>query len=418
MKASDQAIWVKGEVALHHITDKKTKWGNEHHGSLPTPRFQHASCVANGKLFIIGGTNGSDILNDFHVFNPLTFTWTEYVAHSSRNKVQDGGRARHTVTFMKDLNALFLFGGVCRSGIADQTLYVLDLSKDLSLRDGTFAWRKHSDQIGQEVPTPRFAHCAVAVCNHLYVFGGERLNKKLSRTMFMYDPIKKEWSRALQHQSAKSMAPPAGKDYRMLVIPEHRVNSGTRHLVVLGTNLKFIYLVPIEKGTGQPISWDSIGALGAIPGAIKSIANNQTLTPVRRQYAACVMNSSDPGRRRSGGRRSNQKNGNNEEECEIIIFGGIVHNPKSALTDDVHSLTIRVEEGKAEWISVTQRGRAVPSARIGHSFSFLEYKSPQTGLINRQLCMFGGTDSDGEWCSIVVFNYHQIFMTINLKYIY
>ena len=108
MKASDQAIWVKGEVALHHISDKKTKWGNEHHGSLPTPRFQHASCVANGKLFIIGGTNGSDILNDFHVFNPLTFTWTEYVAHPSRNKVQDGGRARHTVTFMKDLNALFL----------------------------------------------------------------------------------------------------------------------------------------------------------------------------------------------------------------------------------------------------------------------------------------------------------------------
>jgi len=113
------AVWVKGEVALHHLIDDDTNWSttnnkskhhkrhhkNHHHpkythGSLPSPRFQHASVQANGKLIIVGGSQGTEIFNDIHVFEPTTFRWTKYLEHDE-SQLQDQGRARHTVTFMK-----------------------------------------------------------------------------------------------------------------------------------------------------------------------------------------------------------------------------------------------------------------------------------------------------------------------------
>ena len=450
IKSSDQAVWVKGETALQHITGKKYKW------TLPSPRFQHASCVANEKLYVIGGTQGTAIfgkfnllsnpshitllarflhcsfvtpsaitstststlthtttsyviVDDFHVFDPITFTWTEFF-RSKNSRVRDGGRAQHTVTYMKADHALFLFGGICKAGIADNTLYMLDLKKDLirsnerlDANKNTFTWHEVKTSIGQEMPKPRFAHCAVSVCNKLFIFGGQRSGKKLSNTMFRYDPFTSEWSKSLQNQSAKSMAPPAGKDYRMLVIPAAHANVGARHVVVLGTNLNFIYVVPIEKETGHPISWDTLGAVGTIPGAMTS-ASGQALSPIRRQFAASIVSNvyDVDGKKKkkkkistsNTSKKSSNNNNDNINDCEIIIFGGIVHNPISALTDEIHSLTINVETGYAKWKELPQRGRSVPSARIGHTFSFVEYKSPQTGLTNHHMLMFGGTDSD------------------------
>ena len=409
IKSLDQAVWVKGETALQHITGKNSKW------KLPSPRFQHASVVANGKLMIIGGTQGTIIFDDFWVFDPIRFTWISYLK-SKHSSVTDGGRAQHTVTFMQATNKLYLFGGICTTGIANNTLYCMDLNKDLVLNkssatstststststtelNGTFTWHEIGIKMGQEQPKPRFSHCAICVCDRLFIFGGQRGGKKLSNTLFRYDPAasstnneieedaKGSWHKVLQDQSSKSMAPPPGKDYRMLVIPQSHENSGARHVVVLGTNLKFIYVIPIERETGHPISWDTLGATGNIPGAMVS-PSGQQLTPVRRQFAAAVIS-------KDMKIKKNRKGKKIQNECEIIIFGGIVHNPVSSLTDDIHGLILNVVEGSAEWKELPQRGRSVPSARIGHTFSFIEYKSPQTGLINHQMLMFGGTDSN------------------------
>ena len=434
INSSDMAVWVKGEVALHHLIDDDTNWSttkkskhhkhnhkNHHHpkythGSLPSPRFQHASVQANGKLIIVGGSQGTEIFNDIHVFEPTTFRWTKYLEHDE-SQLQDQGRARHTVTFMKEKNALFLFGGINISGIASNNVYMLHLKDDLKIkRDdeegyNTFRWHEIKVGIGQEIPTARFAHCAVSICNKLFIFGGERKNKKLSNTLFRFDPdgrgndidsqgrsndnvFSGSWSRSLQHQSAKAMAPPAGKDYRMLAIPPAAYHAGTHHMIVLGTNLNFIYIIPVERSTGRPISWDTLGATGQIPGAMSS-STGQSLTPVRRQYAASVVNTTplDQEAGSKGKRSKSKKNKKDPNTAEIIIFGGIVHNPKSSLTDEIHSLTINVVEGNAKWKELPQRGRSIPSARIGHSFTFMQYKSKQTSLINHQMFMFGGTDS-------------------------
>ena len=79
---------------------------------------------------IIGGTQGTIIYDDFWVFDPIRFTWISYLK-SKHSSVTDGGRAQHTVTFMQATNKLYLFGGICTSGIANNTLYCMDLNKDL-----------------------------------------------------------------------------------------------------------------------------------------------------------------------------------------------------------------------------------------------------------------------------------------------
>ena len=196
-------IWVKGETALHHLTEPNTKhWGTQrtskkfHNdadqlGSLPSPRFQHASVHANGKLIIMGGSQGTEIFNDIHIFEPITFKWTRYKEHKE-SELRDKGRARHTVTYMQEKNALYLFGGINIAGIASNTVYTLNLSTDLTLKDGKgyFTWHEMKVQIGQEIPTSRFAHCATSACNKLFVFGGERKNKKRKfPLLYSYDEV-------------------------------------------------------------------------------------------------------------------------------------------------------------------------------------------------------------------------------------
>ena len=66
---------------------------------------------------------------------------------------------------------------------------------------GTYAWKEVKISIGQEVPSPRFSHCAAMCAGKLFIFGGERKGRKLSNTMFQYDPVEKKWARQLQAQS-------------------------------------------------------------------------------------------------------------------------------------------------------------------------------------------------------------------------
>ena len=170
-------------------------------------------------------------------------------------------------------------------------------------------------------------------------------------------------------------------------------------MIVLGTNLNFIYIIPIEKSTGEPISWDTLGAIGSIPGAMTSAAG-QLLTPVRRQYTASVVMTDTvrPKKKKQHTKHRHTKEKQMDDESskkttEILIFGGIVHNPKSSLTDEIHSLTLNVTDGYAKWKQLPQRGKSIPSARIGHSFTFMKYQSSHTNSNNHHLFLFGGTDS-------------------------
>jgi N-acetylneuraminic acid mutarotase len=44
--------------------------------SMPTPRVASAGGLIGGKLYVVGGRNGSTYFNTVEVYDPLTSTWT------------------------------------------------------------------------------------------------------------------------------------------------------------------------------------------------------------------------------------------------------------------------------------------------------------------------------------------------------
>lgn len=93
---------------------------------------QHATAVVDLRLFVHGGQSrkGGGCLNDLHVLNTLTLTWTEIKATG----ISPSPRSNHTMSHVN--GKLYLFGGAPRYhykyGILpddeDNHMYILDLA--------------------------------------------------------------------------------------------------------------------------------------------------------------------------------------------------------------------------------------------------------------------------------------------------
>ena len=178
---------------------------------------------------------------------------------------------------------------------AQHILFKLSLSEvtdaqrsGIDWANGVYAFEKIKIGIGQQVPSPRFSHCAAAFNERLFIFGGERKGRKLSNTMFSFDLVSGSWQRELQSAGALSMAPAAGKDYKMFLL-ETTATPGIVHLALLGTRLSTIYIVVVDTSSGTPISCESINASGQIPGALVGPALDASANAVHRQFDATLI---------------------------------------------------------------------------------------------------------------------------------
>ena len=136
----------------------------------------------------------------------------------------------------------------------------------------------------------------------------------------------------------------------------------------------------VDTSSGTPISWESINASGQIPGALVGPALDASTNAVHRQFDATLIS------RKSAEDECSQTS-DGESFNRILIFGGIVHRPKSMLSDATHELQISIEKGIAKWAPMKRRGK-VPSPRIGHSFDCIEFINTATGLNCRFAFMF------------------------------
>jgi hypothetical protein len=46
-------------------------------GDLPCPRHSHAAVAVRNRMFVFGGTDGKQLLNDVHIFDSATSTWSK-----------------------------------------------------------------------------------------------------------------------------------------------------------------------------------------------------------------------------------------------------------------------------------------------------------------------------------------------------
>jgi hypothetical protein len=77
-----------------HILDTNTStWSRPHvHGSLPHPRAGMSLTALRGKLYLFGGSGtSSKCFHDLHVLDPVEMTWLEVVQDETNNNTDDSG---------------------------------------------------------------------------------------------------------------------------------------------------------------------------------------------------------------------------------------------------------------------------------------------------------------------------------------
>lgn len=108
---------------LHALHVNTYEWRKvEATGEAPQQRANHSSAVINetGELFIFGGWNGKERLNDIHILDTKTSVWSRPIVGG----VLPHPRAGMTLTALRD--RLYLFGGSGTSSKCFHDLQILD----------------------------------------------------------------------------------------------------------------------------------------------------------------------------------------------------------------------------------------------------------------------------------------------------
>eukprot|EP00873_Tetraselmis_striata_P026620 jgi/Tetstr1/446884/TSEL_003664.t1 len=153
---------------LHIFNTTTMTWSSpKTYGKRPRPRESHAAACHEGKLVVFGGEIGDCCLADLHVLDMDSLEWQQMVVVS---KTKPKARAGHVM--VPHPEGLLLFGGVTADGDSCHDCWVLAVgpSNVLGLEANEAAWRQlHCT--GRE-PSGRFAHAADAGGGALFVYGG------------------------------------------------------------------------------------------------------------------------------------------------------------------------------------------------------------------------------------------------------
>lgn len=161
---------------LHALEIDTFTWRKvETKGAIPQQRANHSSSVLEGddgvaELFIFGGWNGGERLNDIHILNTETSTWT----CPRVGGVLPHPRAGMTLTALR--GRLYLFGGSGTSAKCFQDLQILD-RQQMAWLDVT-----QSDE-GQTQSSSSQGHHAVGSNSDedvLFRFGGNNLEGSMA----------------------------------------------------------------------------------------------------------------------------------------------------------------------------------------------------------------------------------------------
>lgn len=129
-------------------------------GVPPCQRSLHAAAVWANSMYIFGGYDGTQRINDLHCFNFTTQQWTRLSTES--DAVSPSPRDRHVACVHG--NGFYIFGGF--DGLTRvNDMHCFDLEQHCWVPVGAGAGGGH-------VPSPRHSHSAVVYGDSMFVFGG------------------------------------------------------------------------------------------------------------------------------------------------------------------------------------------------------------------------------------------------------
>lgn len=180
-------------------------------GTPPRQRSLHVGIVVGDGLYIFGGYDGSNRVNDFYKFDFKTSRWSQIISSSTLPSARD----RHiTVSYEQ---CIYIFGGYDGNNRIND-FWQFDTNTEVwSLVEG-----------GGTPPTPRHSHSGVEHDGSMYIFAGYDGNYRSDFHQFDYSsrkwslvPVKGSAPKARYRTSAVSYK------NKMLVVGGH---DGAKHL--------------------------------------------------------------------------------------------------------------------------------------------------------------------------------------------
>ncbi|KAL5709750.1 hypothetical protein ACHQM5_020402 [Ranunculus cassubicifolius] len=149
-------------------------------GSRPPARYKHAAAVADGKLYIVGGSRNGRHLSDIQVFHLRTLTWSalklnhESKVDSTSVEVLPATSGHSLVSFG---NKLYLLGGYSKESSEFVTVRSIDL--------GTLECKVL--KTSGKIPISRAGQSVSLVSSSLIMFGGEYAGRQLLNDIHILD---------------------------------------------------------------------------------------------------------------------------------------------------------------------------------------------------------------------------------------
>ena len=146
-----------------------------------TARYGLTSNVIGGKIYVFGGISSGSVVNTLEVFDPATDSWS-----TPETAGLASPRAFHTASEVG--GKIYIIGGITQtsSTYPDSMVDVFD--------PATSSW---SSLVTSGTFIPRLWHCAAAVGNKIYVFGGDTTFQAvptITKTVQVLDLATKAWS--------------------------------------------------------------------------------------------------------------------------------------------------------------------------------------------------------------------------------
>ncbi|TLD25701.1 cell polarity protein-like protein [Venturia nashicola] len=148
--------------------------GGDGTGPVPKPRTNHSIVTWQDKLYLFGGTDGTQWFNDVWTYDPRTNAWSELDCIGYIPAPREG----HAAALVND--TMYIFGGRIQDGT--------DLGDLAAFRISSRRWYMFQN-MGMS-PSPRSGHSMTAVGSHIVVLAGEPSSAPR-------DPTELSWSYVL-----------------------------------------------------------------------------------------------------------------------------------------------------------------------------------------------------------------------------
>ncbi|MCD9639516.1 Multidrug resistance protein 1 [Datura stramonium] len=169
-----------------HVFDTVNRMWSEPltNGALPSPRDSHSCTTIGNKLFVFGGTNGIESLNDLHILDTSSNTWISPIPRGDRLNPREG----HSAALIG--KRLFIFGGCGNFGGAEifyDDVYVLNTE--------TLVWKRIVPS--GIPPSKRENHSCSSWNSKIIIIGGQDTSDVFQSDVHILDTAAGTWSEVM-----------------------------------------------------------------------------------------------------------------------------------------------------------------------------------------------------------------------------